>query len=109
MLNRIRVDFYFKDHFYSHNFTNVTDNRCLCGRPETTKHFMLSCRRHDRNRNEMMAALEDRSLLPDRRLNMNELVSYLICQNDLNIITQNDLLQIVVNFVKSCYTHPTQH
>ncbi|CAH1798195.1 unnamed protein product, partial [Owenia fusiformis] len=108
ILNRLRVDFFLKEHFFSHNFIGVTDNKCPCGSPENTKHFLLSCPRHTDDRTNMITALRQNNLLYDENIytNRNDQVKYLLYENTLSRDSQNLLLNIVLNFVRSCYIYP---
>ena len=42
-LNRARVDCVFTAQLHGHNWNTLDSPNCLCGKPETAKHFFFKC------------------------------------------------------------------
>ena len=58
ILNRVRCDFIFKAHLFSHNFVGIRDSQCSCGhRSQDTKHIFFKCPLLVNLRNNLFDAL----------------------------------------------------
>ena len=103
--NRVKCDFIFKDHLFSHNFPGVFDPGCPCGfRFQSTKHLLFDCPLFNRTRDEFyfrLGSLPGFDLEAFNHLNVNSKIGFLLYGDglDFSIRQKKMILKMTCEFI----------
>ena len=91
-----------KSHKKRHNFQDTPDDRCLCGKAETTQHFLLKCPIYNAHRLGLFQILNP-ILLDNNLNNLNdiEMGSLLLYGHEkLSFLTNQTIIKANINFIE---------
>ena len=100
-LNRARVDCIFKAQLHGHEWTTVDSPNCLCGSPETPRHFFFQCNIRRDHYELFNASITD--ILGDNflifRTQLDKISLFLNGHNSLTANQHDKLFEVVADFL----------